>query len=178
MGDIQESNYREWNLGMEWNGTVWARMVVRNFLLCFETLWEARNKEVHPSQESRQISHLKEKIRKILNKNMRVPNVLKSVYKKGEVLLKEANPSEHKIQRWVSIMDDVSEYEKQQEPYDRTLGRDLREFSDTDDVVVEKGSRGKKRKRVVYEGGHKQPLAAVHESIWGSIRKKRKLNND
>ena len=59
---------------------------------------------------------------------MRVPKALEKVYRKGRKLISEKNPDVQKLQRWLSIMDDVREYEKHQEEYDRTLGKDLREF--------------------------------------------------
>ena len=74
-------------------------------------------------------------------------------------------------------MRDVETYEKNQEAFDRTLGKDIREFIHTDENAIWKSHRIKrKRKREMtekcFEG---RGIGTGGHSEFGQVRKKRKL---
>ena len=112
----------------KYNGTVWSRMIVMKFVLFFENLWQERNKMVKKKRAIGRVEYLRGKIRKILEANITVPEVLKHTYEKGRNYLDQANPKVKNMKRWLNLMTEVETFRRHQEEYDRSLGRDIRSF--------------------------------------------------
>ena len=149
-GDIQEATYRRWEMDDKFNGTVWSRMIVTQFVLYFENLLQERNKMINKKKVTGRVAYLREKIWKILDESIRIPEVLQQTYEKGKNYLNQANPKVQNMQRWINLMTEVETFRKHQEQYDRSLGRDIRSFCE-----FENKSRSyhniRKRKRDIFE---------------------------
>ena len=74
------------------------------------------------------VEYLRGKIRKILEANITVPEVLRHTYGKGRNYLDQANPKVQNMQRWLNLMKEVETFRRHQEEYDRSLGRDIRSY--------------------------------------------------